>query len=89
MDGEATLSIVRIENANGNVHALYTMAREAGLTWDLAWIATEVEDGVILDWQDGTQSSFTLTVLGVKLSDLQYEFAECTCGSGDIEIWTT
>lgn len=46
------------------------LARDAGIQWDMAWIATETEDGVLLQ----LDNEATLTILGVDTSDLQFEF---------------
>lgn len=56
--------------ASESFSAFYNLAREAGIQWDMDWIATELEDGVILQLQDDD----TLTIIGVRPSDLQFEF---------------
>lgn len=50
--------------------AFYNLAREAGIQWDMHWIATEIDNGVQLQLQDDD----TLTILGTEPSDLQFEF---------------
>ena len=86
MDFEDGADTIKIEFPSGVLPALYTMAQEAGLTWDMEWIATEVDGGVIVDWQDGTADSFTLTVLGAEISDFQTEIGNN--GASD-ELWIT
>ena len=51
---------------------LYNLAIRAGVQWNMAWIATEVDNGVTLPLQnigDGQE----LTIHGAALSDLQFE----------------
>lgn len=57
--------------------AFYNLAREAGIQWDMNWIATEVADGVTLQLQDDD----TLTIGGVEPDELQFEFV-----GGDVFI---
>lgn len=53
---------------------LYQLAIRAGVQWDMAWIATEVDNGVTLPLDGEYAGDVTeLTILGASLSELQFE----------------
>lgn len=58
----------------------YTLAVEAGLQWNMSWIADEMGNGVVIE-HDNSDHFGDLTILGVRLENLQIEIV-----NGDLFI---
>ena len=56
----------------GALVALYNLVTQANIQWDMEWIATETEDGVILTLPGGGDPT-PITIVGVDLADLAFE----------------
>lgn len=59
---------------NSSLVALYNVVDQAGIQWDMEWIATETEDGVTLTLSGGEDGPTPITIVGVDPVDLAFEF---------------
>lgn len=83
-DGVDKIRFTVGDGASGTAHLnLYQVAMRAGVQWDMAWLATEVDNGVTLPINRGsdTTGDHQLTIEGAYLHNLQFEIID-----GDLYI---